>query len=88
MSTALQGPLGTDDGPLRPFAASQTQAAVSGGYTMSPPCRAIRVGVAGTVAITYATGQTDTISLNAGETLHASLIAITAGTATNVTVFW
>lgn len=89
MATAT-GPTGIGiDGPLRPFAASKTFADATGGIAISPPCRAVRVQTGGTLVVTWATGVTDTITLDSGELLDLHLASIdAASTAQGITVFW
>lgn len=90
MSTLLSPPVGTvvSDHWRVPIH-SKTIANATGGYTMDPPCRAIRVGVTGTLIVTYASGATDTFSPSAGEMVFGQFVALATGsTATALTVFW
>jgi hypothetical protein len=84
------GPIGSPvDGPLRPYDQSQTFADATGDIVISPPCRAVRVAVGGTLVVTYANGTTDTITLDAGELLDLHLAKIgAASAATGISVFW
>lgn len=91
MATTLQGPIGSQtDAPLSPYCGSKTVANATGDLVITPPSRAIRVGGAGALALTYASGVTDTITIAAGETLPAQVTGIAAAgsTATAITVFW
>lgn len=88
MATAT-GPAGAGGETRRVFSASKTFAAATGGIAISPPCRAIRAGGAGTVVLTYATGDQDTITAAAGELLEVQAVNIDATSgATLITVFW
>jgi hypothetical protein len=77
------------EGPLRPFSASKTFADATNGIAISPPCRAVRVAVGGTLVVTYANGAVDTITLDSGELLDLMIKSIDAtSAATGITVFW
>ncbi len=90
--TAATGPVGAGGGGLlRVPVGSQTfPGAVPGdGITITPPARRVRIGTAGSLLVTYATGQVDTIDAAAGENVDCEIVAIgAASTAQNVTVFW
>lgn len=90
MAQVLTGPTGIDsEGPLRTLAKSKTVATATGGITISPPSRAVRAHVAGTLVVTYADGSTDTLTVAANELLYLQLVAIDAtSTATEISVFW
>lgn len=87
----IQGPIGSQtDDSTAPYCRSKTIASVTGDLTFSPPVRAIRVGVAGALALTFPDLSTDVLTLAAGETcpILVTGIAVTGTTATAITVFW
>ena len=70
---------------------SATHATVSADIPINPPCRRIRVGTGGALALEYPNGDQDTIpALLDGECVdvQASKILDSGTTCANVTIFW